>query len=771
MALPLPNLDTRRWADLVEEGRALIPRYAPGWTDHNAHDPGITLMELFAWLVEQDIYRVNRIPDSHRRKFLELTGFKQRPPDPAAGVVAFTAAPGTPVALPAGFTLANGHSEEALPFRLRHPLTVTAAEIASVQSFDGARFVDLTRAWQEGETFAAWGDDPRMEGAPALYVGLTEAPEPGTAVNIWLGFDGVRSGSEERERIEAEALDAREACRPIGPETPFECDGTEEADPAGASGSEEHHSLSTAVELFDGTDWQPLDATDATRALSLDGAVVFEAPAAWPKAERGVVKTELHYMRIRAVSGTPDSAPVVAQLAVNGAEVEQSAVARMAFVVREGVTPPAGSEPVPGATQRLELAFDTEGAVTALAVTEEEGWPEALVIEHTTPLDGEGRLVLGLVLAGRATGLPEQPFTLPGAPISRGHVSLWTLEPGGPRSWRAVDDLFAAAPDDSVFAVDAVQGQLRFGDVLRGRVPAVGAWVLCIYAMTAAESGYHSSRGAWRLAGADDDLNEALTGTSSEDLEARIATIASVVGPSRGRVESIAGAAGRAAEALWAHERLAELTATSPGTLDQLPVAEVLSRASPQRAVTLADYERLALEVPGTAIARARAWAGFDPTYPCLRAPGTVTVMVVPRHPRARPTPSEGLLRSVRGYLERRRTIGTRLVVAGPVYVEVRVRVGVRAGRRANPVRVRAGVEQAIRSFLDPISGGPQGRGWPFGRDVFRTEVLQVIDGVRDVDHVLELELFARDDEGACGNVCIGPAELVASGSHEVTVA
>jgi hypothetical protein len=66
MPLPLPNLDTRRWADLVQEGRALVPRYAPEWTDHNAHDPGITLMELLAWLAEMNIYRLNQIPPRHR---------------------------------------------------------------------------------------------------------------------------------------------------------------------------------------------------------------------------------------------------------------------------------------------------------------------------------------------------------------------------------------------------------------------------------------------------------------------------------------------------------------------------------------------------------------------------------------------------------------------------------------------------------------------------------------------------------------------------------
>ena len=51
MPLDIPNLDDRRWADLVEDARALIPRQAPRWTDHNAHDPGITFIELFEALL------------------------------------------------------------------------------------------------------------------------------------------------------------------------------------------------------------------------------------------------------------------------------------------------------------------------------------------------------------------------------------------------------------------------------------------------------------------------------------------------------------------------------------------------------------------------------------------------------------------------------------------------------------------------------------------------------------------------------------------------
>ena len=72
MPLTLPNLDDLTWEKLVEEGRSLIPAYAPEWTNHNVADPGITLVELFAYLSEILVYRLNRISDANLRTFLKL---------------------------------------------------------------------------------------------------------------------------------------------------------------------------------------------------------------------------------------------------------------------------------------------------------------------------------------------------------------------------------------------------------------------------------------------------------------------------------------------------------------------------------------------------------------------------------------------------------------------------------------------------------------------------------------------------------------------------
>ncbi len=79
MPLPLPNLDLRRYDDLVAELRSLIPQLAPRWTNHNAADPGITLIEMLAWLTEATLYRINRTPEATYWNFIRLL----RPDSPA----------------------------------------------------------------------------------------------------------------------------------------------------------------------------------------------------------------------------------------------------------------------------------------------------------------------------------------------------------------------------------------------------------------------------------------------------------------------------------------------------------------------------------------------------------------------------------------------------------------------------------------------------------------------------------------------------------------
>lgn len=72
MPLSVPKLDDRNFTDLVEEARSMVPQYAPKWTNHNASDPGITLIELLAYVSEILIYRLNRVTRATKLQFLKL---------------------------------------------------------------------------------------------------------------------------------------------------------------------------------------------------------------------------------------------------------------------------------------------------------------------------------------------------------------------------------------------------------------------------------------------------------------------------------------------------------------------------------------------------------------------------------------------------------------------------------------------------------------------------------------------------------------------------
>src|SRR3954469_13164579 len=83
MRLPQIELDDRSFQDLVNEARMRISRHCPEWTDHNASDPGITLIELFAWMTEMTIYRLNRVPEKLHLKLLELLDIRLDGPSAA----------------------------------------------------------------------------------------------------------------------------------------------------------------------------------------------------------------------------------------------------------------------------------------------------------------------------------------------------------------------------------------------------------------------------------------------------------------------------------------------------------------------------------------------------------------------------------------------------------------------------------------------------------------------------------------------------------------
>lgn len=87
--IPTVNLDDRTFDDIRNEAIRLIPRYCPEWTNHNTSDPGITLIELFSWMTEMTLYRLNKVPQKSYLAMLELMGLSLTPPQSARCVIQF----------------------------------------------------------------------------------------------------------------------------------------------------------------------------------------------------------------------------------------------------------------------------------------------------------------------------------------------------------------------------------------------------------------------------------------------------------------------------------------------------------------------------------------------------------------------------------------------------------------------------------------------------------------------------------------------------------
>lgn len=115
--LPKSNLDDRTFNDLVQECKLRIPRYCQEWTNHNPSDPGITLIELFAWLVDQMLLRFNQVPRLHYVAFLELLGIRLQPPTAAETELTFyltkpvVAGEGQPIHIAKGTEVATLRTE------------------------------------------------------------------------------------------------------------------------------------------------------------------------------------------------------------------------------------------------------------------------------------------------------------------------------------------------------------------------------------------------------------------------------------------------------------------------------------------------------------------------------------------------------------------------------------------------------------------------------------------------------------------------------------
>jgi hypothetical protein len=731
--VPLPNLDDRRWADLVDEGRTLIPVYSPSWTDHNAHDPGITLMELLAWVAETDIYRVDRIPDSHLRAFLALVGIRLLPPSAARAAVVFALKKETAeaVELPATTLLDSASGR----FQLRHRISVLPSVLAAVQVESGGTFRDVTGAWQRGKPIPLLGQNPKP--GDSVYLGFDQRVERGATVSLFLAFSGDKAGQAERQRILDEIASRNWSCGRLV------LGGCGQTPPAPSPELPPHHSavIIWEVQTAPGV-WQTVEATDDTRSLTLSGLVALTLPQTAAVVRTGAVDKTLAYLRARFASGSFDAAPLATRVFANAAEAEQCTPVLEQWAIAAQVVL-SGPSPRPGDIAWLRFDFDSSGNLSRLdfASAANDTLP-VRVLGYQPAIDGQtGHLTVEARRLGVGTGAPNQSYDLHGPELLELGFKLYTLDAGHLLQWRQRESLLASGPADADFVVEAGTATVRFGDGENGRVPSLGSAIIAVALETGGAAG-NAAVGA--ISVLDPGLhNAALLGDDPSTIAKKFEQIANPEAALGGAdEETLAHAEGRAVQMLQA----------------------------PSRAVTLDDCVALALETPGANIARAAALANQHPAFQCYSAPGFITLVIIPHLPVGRPTPSAGLLSAVSAYLSRRHVVGTRIAVIGPEYLEVGVNAQVKAFPGQSKTAVRDAISTALEQFLDPLFGGPAGTGWPLGRDVYKSEVLDVIARVPSVDHVLSLELVVPDCGAQCGNVCLRPLALTVSGAHQIQV-
>ncbi len=782
MPLPLTNLDDRRWADLVDEGVALVPRYAPGWTDHNIHDPGRTLIELFAWLTEMAVYRLNRVPPRHRRKFLLLLGFVAQPPRAAELVFSFSVDANTAsLLLPAGTQFeTSAQPGQQVAFSTIRDVNLSTTNLAVIQ-VDSGNIHDYTADWRDGLGVAVFGNDP-SPGA-VLYLGFRDLPAQ-VPVALWFRFSGPGNNQHERRRIIAEAEEQRNACRKVLPDIQCESSvpSTEET-PLLLPG---HHSARVVWEVFTGpahTDWAPLESigmpsrpavgqiVDDTRSLTLDGLVELALPQAVPAAQLGEVASKLFYVRCRLLQGGYDALPILLDVRSNSVVAEQSVPAWQTLPIAAGVQA-QGTAPKPGQHNQLVLSLDGQGQIKSLQFLD-PGTLEApnIAVLNYKPatMSVPGEITVEMTLLGTGTGRPLASLWLKNAPIQVESLHLFTHSGGAWREWSRREDMDSSQRTDLHFALNPTTGEFVFGNGERGGVPAEHELIFAMYRSTQADLGNIAADA--KIIPSDNLHNQPILAKLTQAQRSQLKHVQQETVEEGAAEEGLEHCTGRAVEKLHAHERLLNLAAEmKSNTLDQLDQSRVKAIAAPGNAVNLLDLERLALDVPGTRVARAQACASLHPDYPCLHAPGLVRVVIVPEARVPMPQPTPGLTQTVKRFLDRRRTVCTRVEVMGPQYLEVRVITTVKVQSGADRTRVKNAIQRALDTFFDPFVGGPNGRGWPFGRNVYRTEIMQLIADVPGVSHVLSLLLSSASGENQCGDLSLCPSFLVTAGKHEIEV-
>lgn len=202
--IPSPKLDDREYQDIVDEALSLIPRYAPEWTNHNPSDPGITLLELAAWMTDLILYRLNRVPEKNYVAFLNLLGIKLKPPRAASALIRFNLVDGaTRQRIPKGtqLTTPEGTEDDTVTFETARDLIITDVKLDRVFSYfdqtysDNSVFLDDAR----DQAFEVFGGADRVE--RFLYLSDPRFANVGDAALLRVFLGCPETGARDLARL------------------------------------------------------------------------------------------------------------------------------------------------------------------------------------------------------------------------------------------------------------------------------------------------------------------------------------------------------------------------------------------------------------------------------------------------------------------------------------------------------------------------------------------------------------------------------------------
>ena len=425
------NLDDQTYEEIVKAAKGRLPWLCPVWTDHNAHDPGITILELMAWYKEMQQYHMNQFTDELRWKLLKLAGVTCLPACPARCAVELDAVG------PARLKGERLSTREEIPFELAQSVPTCRPVISRIQVAQGERRMDVGELLEDRRvTFQPFGAD--RDTPSRLYIGFSQLGEG----DLRLWFD-----------VES----------PAGPtRNPF---ASPEQVPRLIRWTCQGAGNTTVIQ-------------DETHGLSISGYVTLRAEGAWPAGEE-----DLHWLVLTLEDpGCEEQVRLSGISAGRWPALQQETWAESRFFL----APTRGDW-----TVCLEDALARDGDL-AVFVRTAERW-EQTGLWHSAATE-EGRLlqldtssavqdgaenvlvvVLDPVHSSRllfdAKGLPGETFFLDlegRTALTESFLLLCdTLDRDGkvrPALWRCVDDLYAWGPRDRVFTYDAVRETITFGD-------------------------------------------------------------------------------------------------------------------------------------------------------------------------------------------------------------------------------------------------------------------------------------------------------------------